>query len=127
MTNEVRNLASPLELARGTGESPAPRVRSSRSFLATFLLDLEIGFARLLERGLRVGLFPWPDVLPRLLPALVHRGEAPLRRLLARADGLVIEENKDRIRMTRWQDTQADPAALLDRHLERYLLLPAVG
>src|SRR5262249_7106807 len=67
-----------------------------------------------------------PYGLLLLRPALVHRLDAPLGRLLRRPDRLAVDDDEHRVGVRRREDPQRDPARLLDRDVERDALDVAV-
>ena len=62
---------------------------------------------------------PSPKSSAPSAPAAIHARQAPLDARARRADRLAVDEHEHRIGVRRRQDAQRDPAAALDRHVER--------
>src|SRR5437016_6960113 len=61
------------------------------------------------------------------LPALIDGLQAPFGRAFADSDRLIAHQDKHGVRVTGGKDSQANPAALFDRHFKGYILFGAIG
>src|SRR6185312_14426045 len=83
-----------------------------------FLQDLPVRFARMLVGRLGVVHLGGSDKTLLLRPALIDALEAPFGAAAAGADGLPADQDEDRIRVRRRQDSQRHPTAAVDLHVE---------
>ena len=80
----------------------------------------------MLIRGDGIAVFRWVNVRFFLRPALIDAFEAPFEAAFL-ADGLVVDDDEDRIGVRAGADAQGEPAAFFDGHVEAQIVRGAVG
>src|SRR3954471_14428911 len=109
-------IAGPLKTCRAVSGNPG-NLSDNPSVRVRLCQELSVDLAGVVVGGLGVGAFGLAVGAGLFLPALVDPVQGPLDAAAAGADGLVVDQHENRIRVAGGEDAHGDPTAAVDGHV----------